>query len=137
MATCKTRRGCDMALPIEKIARDVIRDAGMECEFYAPDPIPASLVTVKQTARTGGGRFVGATMITVQAWADTRGNAFELCSRAVDALIGRGEFEGGGMAGAHDNVTQCLPENGPYRFDDPDVKDRKRWQATVAVDYNA
>lgn len=125
-------------MQLEKIARDTIRSCGMTCEFYATDPIPAELVTVKRTARPGSTRFHGAAMITVQAWAESRGRAEELCSRAVDALVGRGDYEtSGGMANAADDILGCHPENGPYRWDDPDVKDRKRWQATVAVDYNA
>lgn len=127
-----------MATPIEKAARDLIRAEGMECEFYAPDPMPPAFVTVKRTARPGSSRFRGAAMLTVQAWADTRGGAESLCCEAVDALVGRGAHEAcGGLPAAHEDITGCFPENGPYRFDDPDVKDRKRWQATVSVDYNA
>ena len=77
-------------------------------------------------------------MITVQSWATTRGAAEALCQDAVDALVGRGVYErSGGLMAADQNITGCSPENGPYRWDDPDVKDRNRWQATVAVDYNA
>ena len=76
-------------------------------------------------------------MITLQAWADTRGKAGVLCCNAVDALIGRGDYEDmGGMAAAYADVVECNPENGPYRWDDPDTNDRYRWQATVSVDYN-
>lgn len=126
-------------MDLEQVARDYLRGQGFECEFYAPDPIPESLVTVKRTAHPGSTRFEGRAMLTVQAWAPTRGGALELCDRAVDALTGRGAYEhdGFGLAAADENITGCFPENGPYRWDDPDVKDRKRWQATVSVDYNA
>ena len=76
-------------------------------------------------------------MLTVQAWAETRGAAESLCIEAVDALVGRGGFEEyGGLPSADDNIAGCNPGNGPYRWDDPDINDRKRWQATVSVDYN-
>ena len=71
---------------LEKIARDHLRDNGFACEFYAPDKIPSSLVTVKRTARPGSTRFHGAAMITVQAWAETRGASEQLCKDAVDAI---------------------------------------------------
>lgn len=110
----------------------------MTCEFYATDPIPDGLVTVKQTSRPGSTRFHGSAMVTVQAWAESRGRAEALCNKAVDALVGRGDYESiGGLAYADVNILGCRPENGPYRWDDPDVKDRKRWQATVSVDYNS
>ena len=125
-------------MELEKIARDLLRSNGFACEFYAPEKIPTSLVTVRRTARPGSTRFEGRTMLTVQAWADTRGKAGVLCCNAVDALIGRGDYEqSGGLVAACEDITGCSPENGPYRWDDPDVKDRKRWQATVSVDYNA
>lgn len=127
-----------MGIRLEQTARDLIRSTGVACEFYASDPIPERLVTVKQTARPGSTRFRGRAMITVQAWAKTRGAAEALCEDAIDALAGRGPHEqAGGLMAASDNITACVPENGPYRFDDPDVSDRHRWQATVAVDYNA
>ena len=124
-------------MDLEKTARDYLRSQGFTCEFYATEPIPTQLVTVKRTPRDGSGRFEGRAMITVQAWSDTRGKAGVLCCNAVDALTGRGDYEeAGGLLAADDNITGCNPENGPYRWDDPDVKDRNRWQATVAVDYN-
>lgn len=124
-------------MDLEHIARDFLREQGFACEFYATDPIPAALVTVKREARPGSTRFEGRALLAVQAWADTRGKAGVLCCNAVDALIGRGDYESaGGLMAASDNVTGCNPESGPYRWDDPDVKDRKRWQAKVAVDYN-
>ena len=127
-----------MALQIEKSARDLIRAQGIACEFYAPDPIPDGVVTVKRTPRPGSTRFEGRAMLTVQAWAATRGNAEELCQKAVDILVGRGEWEkDGGLAAVEENITGCAPENGPYRWDDPDTKNRHRSQATVSVDYNA
>ena len=128
-----------MDVALEQVAREYLKSLGFKCEYYAPDKIPASLVTVKQTARPGSTRFQGRAMLTVQAWADTRGNAGALCADAVDALIGRGAYElaGFGLPAADDNITGCSPENGPYRWDDPDIKDRHRWQATVSVDYNA
>lgn len=124
-------------MQLEKIARDTIRAEGMACEFYTPEQIPRELVTVKRTARPGSTRFRGSAMVTVQAWSTSRGRAEALCMQAVDALVGRGEYEGRGLASADDDITGCIPENGPYRWDDPEVKDRSRWQATVAVDYNA
>lgn len=124
-------------MEIEKIARDHLRGLGFNCEFYAPETIPLSLVTVKSGSRPGSTRFEGRAMITVQAWADTRGKAEALCRDAVSALVGRGDYEqSGGLMAAEANITGCSPENGPYRWDDPDIKDRKRWQATVSVDYN-
>ena len=125
-------------MDIEKAARDLLRERGFTCEFYVPDRIPPYLVTVKLTSQPGSDRFLGRAMLTVQAWAGERGKAGVLCCNAIDALLGRGDFEGlGGLEAAHADITECNPENGPYRFDDPDVKDRKRWQATVSVCYNA
>lgn len=127
-----------MALPLEQIARDHLRGQGFDCGFYVPAPIPSSFVTVEQTARPGSRLFAGRAMLTVKAWASTRGAAEALCQDAVDALVGRGKYEtAGGLRAADTNITGCSPENGPYRWDDPDVRDRNRWQATVAVDYNA
>lgn len=125
-------------MDLERIARDCLRSAGFTCEFYVPDEIPESLVTVKRTNTPGSTRFEGRAMLTVQAWAKTRGAASSLCSDAVDALVGRRAYEsrGRGLAACDDNITGCRPENGPYRWDAPDVKDRSRWQATVSVDYN-
>lgn len=126
-----------MTVDIERIARDYLRSRGFACEFYVPDEIPASLVTLRRSTLYGSSRFRGRAMLTVQAWAETRGKASALCSEAVDAILGRGKHEGsGGLMAAEPNITGCSPENGPYRLDDPDVKDRKRWQATVAVTYN-
>lgn len=123
-------------MDLEHAARDYLRGLGFTCEFYAPDPMPEKFVTVKRTARPGSARFEGRAMLTVQAWAVTRGKAFTLCNDAIDALVGRRAYELVGLAAAEDDITGCRPENGPYRWDDPDVKDRKRWQATVSVDYN-
>lgn len=124
-------------MDLEHVARDYLRGHGFECEFYAPDPMPSVFVTVKRTARPGATRFTGRAMLTLQAWAETRGAALALLESAIDALVGRGEYEAdGGLAASEANVTGCNPENGPYRWDDPDVRDRKRWQATVSVDYN-
>ena len=124
-------------MDLERIARDYLRGLGFTCEFYAPASIPESLVTVKRTSRPGSTRFEGRAMLTVQAWADARGSAGELCGDAVSALVGRGRYESaGGLASADADITGCFPENGPYRWDDPDIKDRSRWQATVSVDYN-
>lgn len=125
-------------MELEKTARDYLRSVGFTCEFYATDPIPEGLVTVKRTPRPGSTRFESRAMLTVQAWASTRGKAGARCCDAVDALTGRGAYEdNGGLMAADANITGCSPENGPYRWDDPDVKDRHRWQATVAVDYNS
>ena len=124
-------------MELELTARNFLRGLGFACEFYVPETIPSSLVTVRRTSRSGSTRFVGRAMLTIQAWAETRGAAEALCIEAVDALVGRGRFEGyGGLAAADANIAGCSPENGPYRWDDPDIKDRKRWQATVSVDYN-
>jgi hypothetical protein len=126
-----------VAIELEKEARDLIRAQGVTCEYYAPERIPEALVTVKRTPTTGSTRFSGRAMLTLQAWATTRGGAEELCFQAVDILVGRGEYEqAGGLTASVANVTRCSPENGPYRWDDPDVNDRKRWQATVSVDFN-
>lgn len=125
-------------MDIEKAARDFLRDRGFTCEFYVPDDIPQRLVTVARTPRPGSTRFGGRAMLTIQAWADTRGKAGILCCEALDALLARGDYEEfGGLASADSNITGCSPESGPYRWDDPDVKDRNRWQATMSVNYNA
>lgn len=124
-------------MDLERIARDFLRERGFACEFYVPDPIPASLVTVKRTAKPGSTAHHTTAMLTLQAWATSRGRAAELAGQAVDALVGRGEHEqSGGLAYADDDITGCYPENGPYRWDDPDVRDRSRWQATVSVETN-
>lgn len=124
-------------MDLELIARDFLRGLGFTCEFDVPAPVPASLVTVKRTAKPGSTAHHTTAMLTLQAWATSRGRAAELAESAVDALVGRGDYEQHrGLASADPDITGCYPENGPYRWNDPDVRDRSRWQATVSVETN-
>ena len=122
-------------IDLEHIARDYLRAQGFPCEFRAAATVPTSLVTVRCSPTGGSTRFHGRTLLKVQAWATTRGNACELCEEAVDALVGRDGY--GGLASADENVTACAVENGPHDWPQTEIKNRERWQATVAVDYNS
>ena len=122
---------------LEQIARGYLRSLGFSCEYYVPEPCPPGTVTVKETGTSGSTRFLGRTMLTCQAWDSTRGGAESRANDAMDALIGRGDYEqDGGLAYAAADITECAPGNGPYRWDDPGANDLKRWQFTVEVTYN-
>ena len=122
---------------LEQAAREYLNSNGFNCAYYATDPIQDGLVTVQETNRPGSSRFIGRTMLTFQAWASSRGKSEKLANDALDAIVGRGAYESAyGLAYSVPNIISCSPGNGPYRWDDPDVKELKRWQFTVEVDYN-
>lgn len=115
---------------LETRAIEFMISRGFDCEAYTPKKVRDGLVTIKRTNRPGSTRFIGQATLTIQVWAKSRGACEALCQKAVDELVW-------GLPAEVMDVNSCEPENGPYRWDDPDYKDICRWQATVSVGFNS
>lgn len=87
----------------------------------APSPVLPRFVTVE---KTGGGREnkISSATIAVQAWAETRADAADLCSEveaAMDAIL------------AEPEISRCALDSS-YNF--PDLERKKpRYQAVFSV----